>query len=427
MPGVKFEFENAAGRRLSGVLETGPRPPRAFAVFAHCFTCDKRSHAAVRGSRALAERGIGVLRFDFTGLGDSEGDFGAGLSSDVADIVAAVDAMNAAGHEVQVLVGHSFGGAAVLAAAGRCESVRAVAAINAPADAEHVLRHIEGELEGERRVPVEVAGRRFELGAGCVRDLAGHDQKARIAALHRALLILHAPRDAVVGIDNATDIFLAARHPKSFVSLDDADHLLTKLQDSDYAAGVIAAWAERYIEAEEPAATPGAPDAGRGEETGGGKFQVEVQAGPARFLAAEPVDVGGLDSGPSPYDLLGAALGACTAMTCRLYADRKGWPLERVTVEVSHTARTAQARDRFKREIGFEGDLDAEQRRRLIEIAEKCPVHRTLSEGAEGVTEARAEPAPVVAATDAGEHFARMDAACADDDPATPCPEPAGA
>ena len=427
MPGVKFEFENAAGRRLSGVLETGPRPPRAFAVFAHCFTCDKRPHAAVRVSRALAECGIGVLRFDFTGLGESEGDFGGGLSSDVADIVAAVEAMGAAGHEVQILIGHSFGGAAVLAAAGRCDSVRAVAVINAPADAEHVLKHIEGDLNGEGRVPVEVAGRRFELGAGFVRDLSGHDQKARIARLHRALLILHAPRDEVVGIDNATEIFIAARHPKSFVSLDDADHLLTERADSDYAAGVIAAWAERYVEAEAPTAAPRAPDAVRVEETGGGKFQVEVQAGPARFLADEPVEVGGLDSGPSPYDLLGAALGACTAMTCRLYADRKGWPLDRVTVEVSHTARTAQTKDRFRREVGLEGDLDAEQRQRLIEIAEKCPVHRTLTEGAEVATEARAEPAPVVAATDAGEHFDRMTEACADDDPSTPCPDPAGA
>lgn len=427
MPGVRFDFENASGRRLAGVLETGASSPRAYVVFAHCFTCDKRSHAAVRISRALADQGFGVLRFDFTGLGESEGEFGAGLSSDVTDVVSAVEAMNAAGHEVQVLVGHSFGGAAVLAAAGQCPTVRAVAVVNAPASAEHVLRHIEGvESSGEAAgpVPVEIAGRRFELGAGFIADLAQQDQAQRIAHLKRALLILHAPRDEVVGIDNATEIFVAARHPKSFISLDDADHLLSDKADSDYAAAVISAWAARYLTAP-AAAAEASSEAVRVEETGVGKFQVAVQAGPTRFLADEPVDVGGLDSGPSPYDLLGAALGACTAMTCRLYADRKGWPLDRVSVEVTHEARTATTKDRFVREIGLEGELDADQRVRIIEIAEKCPIHRTLTEGAEIVTHARPEPAPTLEATDRGEHYARMEEACVDDDPATPCPEQA--
>jgi len=425
MPGVRFDFENAAGRRLSGVLERGVATPRAYVVFAHCFTCDKRSHAAVRISRALADQGFGVLRFDFTGLGESEGEFGAGLSSDVTDVVSAVEAMNAAGHEVQVLVGHSFGGAAVLAAAGQCPTVRAVAVVNAPASAEHVLRHIEGlESSGAGPVPVEIAGRRFELGAGFVADLAQQDQAQRIAHLKRALLILHAPRDEVVGIDNATEIFVAARHPKSFISLDDADHLLSAKADSDYAAAVISAWAARYLTA--PAAAPAVSrEAVRVEETGAGKFQVAVQAGPTRFLADEPVDVGGLDSGPSPYDLLGAALGACTAMTCRLYADRKGWPLDKVSVEVTHEARTATTKDRFVREIGLEGELDADQTARVLEIAEKCPIHRTLTEGAEVITRTRPEPAPTLEATDRGEHYVRMEEACADDDPATPCPEQA--
>lgn len=426
MPGVRFDFENTAGRRLSGVLETSASPPRAYAVFAHCFTCDKRSHAAVRISRALADKGFGVLRFDFTGLGESEGEFGAGLSSDITDVVSAVEAMNAAGHEVQVLVGHSFGGAAVLAAAGECPTVRAVAVVNAPASAEHVLRHIEGATahDTDGRVPVEIAGRKFELGAGFVADLAEQNQARRIAHLKRALLILHAPRDEVVGIDNATEIFVAARHPKSFISLDDADHLLSDKADSDYAAAVIAAWAARYLTAAETNETV-SREAVRVEETGEGKFQVAVQAGPARFLADEPVDVGGLDSGPSPYDLLGAALGACTAMTCRLYADRKGWPLDKVSVEVTHEARTATTKDRFVREIGLEGDLDADQTARILEIAEKCPIHRTLTEGAEVITRARPEPAPTLEATDRGDHYVRMEEACADDDPATPCPEQA--
>lgn len=422
MPALRFDFENSAGRRLSGVLETGAEPPVAYAVFAHCFTCDKRALAAVRISRALADKGFGVLRFDFTGLGESEGDFGEGLSSDVADVVCAVEAMNAAGHEVQLLVGHSFGGAAVLAAAGQCPTVRAVAVLNAPASAEHVLRHIEGaQAKGENgRVPVEIAGRRFELSAGFIADLAEHDQSQRIAQLRRALLILHAPHDEVVGIDNATEIFVAARHPKSFISLDDADHLLSDSGDADYAAAVIAAWAARYLTAT-AAVSEASSEAVRVEETGGGKFQVSVQAGPSRFLADEPVDVGGLNSGPSPYDLLGAALGACTAMTCRLYADRKGWPLEKVSVEVTHEARTATSQDRFVREIGLEGDLDAEQIARIVEIAEKCPVHRTLTEGAQVVTQGRPAAAPTLEATDRGAHVAGMVDACGED-PAQPCP-----
>ncbi|MBU2134798.1 MAG: bifunctional alpha/beta hydrolase/OsmC family protein, partial [Alphaproteobacteria bacterium] len=303
-------------------------------------------------------------------------------------------------------------------------SVRAVAVLNAPASAEHVLHHIEGAPgpDAGGRVPVEIAGRRFELDAGFVADLAEHDQAERIGHLKRALLILHAPRDEVVGIDNATEIFVAARHPKSFVSLDDADHLLTAEADTDYAAAVIAAWAARYLTPKAQAEAP-SREAVRVEETGGGKFQVTVWAGPARFLADEPTDVGGLDSGPSPYDLLGAALGACTAMTCRLYADRKGWSLDKVSVEVTHEARTAKSKDRFVREIGLEGDLDAEQTARLIEIAEKCPVHRTLTEGAEVTTRARPAPAPVLAPLDVGDHFARMTEACADDDPQTPCPQ----
>ncbi|MFT4912187.1 MAG: uncharacterized OsmC-like protein/fermentation-respiration switch protein FrsA (DUF1100 family) [Brevundimonas sp.] len=414
-----FDFENAAGRQLSGVLERGDGPVRAWAVFAHCFTCDKTSLAATRVSRALAGQGIGVLRFDFTGLGESEGDFGRGLSGDVQDVVCAAQAMAAAGLTPQLLVGHSFGGAAVLAAAGSLESVKAVAVIGAPFDAEHVLTHVGPALDDVahgRRVPVEIGGRAFELGADFVEDLRSHNQAARIASLGRALLVLHSPVDEIVSIDNASGIFLAARHPKSFVSLDQANHLLTRQVDSDYAAAMIVAWAGRYIDPVANAVEP--PLQGvRVEETGAGKFQVRVVTPSTTFLADEPASVGGLDSGPTPYELLSAGLGACTAMTCRLYAERKGWPLERVVVEVGHTARTASGPDRFVRKIAFQGDLDEAQHVRLLEIADRCPVHRTLTESATVETQRLPDDRP-----DAGvktcveDHLHRMEAVCADGD-----------
>ncbi len=250
MTAVDFDFANSAGRRLTGVLETGSGPVRAWAVYAHCFTCDKTSLAAIRVSRGLAERGVGVLRFDFTGLGESEGRFGQGLSGDVQDVVCAARAMAASGRTPRLLVGHSFGGAAVLAAAGALDSVTAVAVIGTPFDAEHVLAHVGPALEDMvpgQRVPLSIAGRTFELGADFVQDIRSHNQKDRIVTLNRALLVLHSPVDDIVSIDNAAGIFQTARHPKSFVSLDDADHLLTRKADADYAAGVIAAWASRYV------------------------------------------------------------------------------------------------------------------------------------------------------------------------------------
>jgi putative redox protein len=391
MPARDFDFENAKGRRLTGVLETGQGPVRAWAVFAHCFTCDRTSLAATRISRALAGHGIGVLRFDFTGLGESEGSFGGGLSGDVEDVICAARAMAAADMESRLLIGHSFGGAAVLAAAGALEAVAAVAVIGTPLDAEHVLTHIGPALEGVApgsRVPVSIAGRTFELGADFAEDIRSHNQKARIAGLGRALLVLHSPVDDIVSIDNASGIFQAARHPKSFVSLDHADHLLTRRADADYAAAVIAAWADRYFAASDTVQETLPPAQGlRVEETGGGKFQVQVTTASGVFLADEPASVGGLGSGPTPYDLLAAGLGACTAMTCRLYAERKGWPLDRVVVEVGHVAKTASTPDRFTRRIGFHGTLDDVQAARLMEIADRCPVHRTLTESATVVTE----------------------------------------
>ena len=417
MTHTTFDFENTSGRQLSGVLERGDGPVRAWAVFAHCFTCDKTSLAATRVSRALAGQGIGVLRFDFTGLGDSEGEFGKGLSGDIQDVVCAAEAMAAAGMSPQLLVGHSFGGAAVLAAAGELDMVKAVAVIGAPFDAEHVLTHIDPTLKDAaagQRVPVEIGGRAFELGADFVRDIRGQNQKARIENLGRALLVLHSPVDEIVSIDNASGIFMAARHPKSFVSLDHANHLLTDKADSDYAASVIAAWAGRYLDlTAEPLETP--VQGVRVEETGAGKFQVRVVTSSTTILADEPVSVGGLDSGPSPYELLSAGLGACTAMTCRMYADRKKWPLERVVVEVGHTARTASERDRFVRKIAFRGGLDEAQHVRLLEIADRCPVHRTLTESATVETERLPHDQPDAGVeTSPEDHLRRMEEACAD-------------
>lgn len=417
-----FDFQNRSGRTLSGALETGQGAPRAWAVFAHCFTCDKTSLAATRISRALADHGIGVLRFDFTGLGESEGEFGTGLSGDVADVACAVRAMAAAGMPPALLVGHSFGGAAVLAAAGTLETVVAVAVIGTPFDAEHVLAHVGPALDGVDpglRVPVSIAGRSFELGADFVEDLRSHNQRDRIAGLDRALLVLHSPVDDIVSIDNAAAIFQAARHPKSFVSLDHADHLLTDRADSDYVASVVAAWARRYI-AEGLECTVEAPAPAEGlrvEETRAGAFQVRVTTASGSFFADEPVSVGGLGSGPTPYDLLSAGLGACTAMTCRLYADRKGWPLDRVVVEVGHVAKTASSPDRFTRRIGFEGALDETRQARLLEMADRCPVHRTLTESASVETHRLVSGVQEAAMPDCPEdHVDRMEEQCRAED-----------
>jgi uncharacterized OsmC-like protein/alpha/beta superfamily hydrolase len=382
-----FDFTGAAGQKLSGRLDLPDHTPRGYALFAHCFTCTKSSLAAVRIARALAARGFGVLRFDFTGLGGSEGQFSeGGFSGDVSDLLSAAKHMAAAGMAPNLLVGHSLGGAAVLAAAAELPEIAAVATVAAPFDVQHVTHLFKGGLEAileQGAAEVQLGGRPFTIRRSFVDDLGNHDQGARIARLHHPLLVLHSPLDQTVGIENAQSIFQAAKHPKSFVSLDTADHLLTREVDATYAADVIATWASRYLDS--PAALPALEplrDQVLVQETGAGKFQVEVRTGTTRFLADEPVAVGGLGSGPGPYDLLCAALGACTAMTLRLYADQKQWPLARTRVAVSHDKdKTRTPADRFSRSIALEGPLDVAQRARLIEIANKCPVHRTLESG----------------------------------------------
>lgn len=416
-----FDFKNAEGQTLSARLDLPEGGAKAFALFAHCFTCDKQTKAAVRIARALADLGVGVLRFDFTGLGQSEGEFAeTGFSANVEDLVCAAKHMADHGCAPALLIGHSLGGAAVLAAAGDVPSCKAVATIAAPADPAHVLGLIKerlAELKAKGEAEVDLGGRPFRIRQAFVDDARMQKQKERIAHLGRALLVLHSPVDAIVEVENAAEIFMAAKHPKSFVSLDKAGHLLAKPEEAEYAAKVIAAWASHYVaEAAQPDATVH-DGAVMVNETGAGKFQMQVRAGGARFFADEPKDVGGLASGPSPYQLVAAGLGACTAMTVRLYAEQKSWPLERVHVAVAHRkVADATPTDRFERRIRFEGPLDETQVARLFEIADKCPVHRTLEAGAKVETRALEGPAeaPEVPHADMDEHFHEMEDACRD-------------
>lgn len=389
----RFEFPNAGGHKLAALIDWPIGEPAGFALLAHCFTCGKDNLAAKRISERLAMNGIAVLRFDFTGLGQSEGEFAAThFSSNVDDLVAAADHLRKAHRAPAILIGHSLGGAAVLAAAHRIEEARCVVTIAAPSDPAHVTglfkEHVD-TIRDKGEAQVSLAGRPFTVRREFLDDIAEQMLLERIAHLRKALLIFHAPTDELVGIDNATRIFVTAKHPKSFVSLAGADHLVSKKSDAVYVANVIAAWAERYLEAS-GFMTEGQVSGGTVlvRETGEGKFQQEILSGPHRFIADEPVKVGGLDSGPGPYDLLLAGLGACTAMTVRLYADLKKLPLKRVTVRLAHNkihaqdcahCETAEGMiDHIDRAITFEGELDTAQRKRLMEIADKCPVHRTL-------------------------------------------------
>jgi putative redox protein len=396
MPSERFQFEGEGGHRLAAALDLPDREPVAYALFAHCFTCGKDALAAKRIASALAAGGIAVLRFDFTGLGSSEGDFAnSTFSSNVADLVRAADHLRANRKAPAILIGHSLGGAAILAAAEKIPEALAVVTIAAPSDPAHVTGLFRDRIEDIRkygRAEVSLAGRPFPITREFLDDIAEHELMRHVTSLRKALLIMHAPSDDIVGIDNATRIFVAARHPKSFVSLADADHLLSNRRDSTYVAGVIAAWASRYVgpaAPEQPRDLDEAPRQVVVRETRNSKFQQTIAAGPHHLLADEPVAAGGEDTGPAPYDFLLAALGACTSMTMRLYADRKALPLDRVTVTLRHNKIHAQdcaecetkvgMLDQIDRIIAIEGDLDAEQRKRLMEIADKCPVHRTLT------------------------------------------------
>ncbi len=387
-----LHFPGADGALLAARLDQPATAPRAYALFAHCFTCSKDSLAASRISQTLTAAGFAVLRFDFTGLGGSSGDFAnTNFSSNVADLVAAADWLRSTHAAPQLLIGHSLGGAAVLAAAHRIPEALAVATIAAPfepAHIRHLLAPAAADLAAKGEAEIDLAGRRFRIRQQLLDDLAQTSNAEAIGRLRKALLVFHSPRDTLVSIDNAAQIFLAAKHPKSFVSLDDADHLVTRKADAQYIAEVLAAWAARYVSAPVTETAPGAAGEVVVTETREGKFTQAITVGPHRLRADEPVAAGGDDTAPSPYDLLLAALGACTAMTLRLYADLKKLPLDRVRVRLRHAKIHAQdcaecetkdgKIDRIERDIVLEGVLDDAQRTKLMEIADKCPVHRTL-------------------------------------------------
>lgn len=400
MPTERVSFKGASGETLAARLDLPEGPLLGTAVFAHCFTCSKDIPAAKRIAGRLAGMGIAVLRFDFTGLGHSDGEFeNTTFLSNVEDLFAAATYLSERRMPPSLIIGHSLGGAAVLRAAGEIESIKAVVTIGAPYDPEHVTHNFAEALEAIERDGVGevcLGGRPFRIGQDFVKTVRAENLQPHIAGLKKALLVLHGPLDTIVGIENASQIFQAAKHPKSFVTLDNADHLVSKSEDAEYAAEVISAWAARYLDLRPPAPPPGAPEGVvRTTEADPNGFLQDINAGPMHHVVAdEPLAYGGTNRGMSPYGFLSAGLGACTSMTIRMYARRKNWPLTDISVEVTHDKVHAQDAegnspriDSFTRVIRLSGDLDEAQMQRLLEIADKCPVHKTLEAGAEVITQ----------------------------------------
>lgn len=391
MPIEKIQFNNPDGEVLSARLELpANQHPHTFALFAHCFTCSKNLSAVRHISRALNMEGIAVLRFDFTGLGESEGSFeDTNFSSNVEDILCAAQYLTENYMAPTILIGHSLGGAAIIGAAGELDYVKAIATIGSPFDPLHVSHVFSSSLEEIQSIghsEVNIGGRPFKIKKQFLDDLQERNPKQYIRKLKKALLIMHSPQDRIVEIENAAQIYEAAMHPKSFVSLDGADHLLSRKEDSIYAGDMIANWAKRYLNLEEKAAL--AREKEVAIRLGDEGFTTDIMVRQHSLTADEPASVGGNDFGPTPYDLVSAGLGACTAMTMHMYARRKKWDLKEVRVHLEHykdytsdkeNVESQKSRiDHFERLIEIEGDLDEAQKNRLMEIADRCPVHRTL-------------------------------------------------
>lgn len=401
MANTRFTFPGHDGSTLSARLDMPAGPHLATALFAHCFTCGKDIPAARRIASRLAGMGIAVLRFDFTGLGHSEGEFSnTSFTSNVGDLIAACRFLDAQGMPPSLLIGHSLGGAAVLKAASELDQIKAVATLGAPADTAHVTHNFAEalpEIEAKGVAEVSLGGRPIKIGKAFIDDVSKDALTPAIGSLNAALLVMHAPQDSIVGIENASQIFLTAKHPKSFVTLDKADHLITSARDAEYAADVIATWAGRYLPLNPPAPPPGAPEGiVRVAEADPEGYLQDVHSGPNHHtLADEPLAYGGTNRGMSPYGFLSAGLGACTSMTIRMYARRKNWPLDHVSVDVCHDKVHAQDAetgsgdkiDTWRRRIRLTGALSPDQRQRLLEIADRCPVHRTLERSSEVLTE----------------------------------------
>ncbi len=388
----KFQFEGSSGTQLAALLETPDQPPLATALFAHCFTCGKDIAAASRIARALVKRGYAVMRFDFTGLGNSDGDFAnTNFSSNVDDLVAAADHLRHENMPASILIGHSLGGTAVLNAAHRIPECKGVVTIGSPADAQHVSAQFACDIdtiEKNGEAEVNLAGRKFVIKKQFLDDI-NQSSVTHISQLKTAFLVMHSPVDATVNISEAERIYKAAHHPKSFVSLDDANHLLTRAADAEYVADIIAAWALRQLDTPEPEYRPVVAAGELTVSERNQKFMLDVFSDSHHWIADEPTRVGGNNAGPDPYEHLLAAVGTCTAMTLRMYAGRKKWPLDNAEILLRHGREHLKdcsdcdekptKLDFIDREVTLHGDLTEDQRMRLLEIADKCPVHRTLT------------------------------------------------
>lgn len=380
----RVTFTNSNNQKLSARLEMPNfEKPHSYAIFAHCFTCNKNLTAVKNIARALNNVGIAVLRFDFTGLGESEGDFvDTNFSSNIEDLISASDFLAEHYKAPSILIGHSLGGAAVVYAAKQIDSIKAVATIGAPSSPAHVQHLFKSNLEEIERngvATVSIGGREFNVKKEFLEDIETKKMEACIKSLRKPILIIHSPQDTVVGIENAKELYHYAHHPKSFISIDGADHLLSKKEDSTYVGEVIAGWVSRYLDI--PAKTDIKTKHQVAVSIGNEGYTSEVVSGKHFMIADEPTSLGGNDFGPAPYEFVSAGLGACTAITLRMYADRKEWDVEQIIVHVNHskieTAENTKT-DQFVRDIQFVGNLDESQIKRLLMIANKCPVHKTL-------------------------------------------------